>query len=140
MKTSIKTLFCLLLISCTSEPTPIQYGKDNCDHCKMTIVDNKFGTELITKKGRTFRFDSDECMRDYIKENKPVSTQYYVTDYAHPGTLCNATTAFFLHSKKLKSPMGGNLAAYASKKDADIALQKLGGELLNWTQFLVSGD
>ena len=51
----------LLISSCNTEPQKINYGKDLCEHCKMTIMDKKFGAELITKKGKTMKFDSGEC-------------------------------------------------------------------------------
>ncbi|MBL7811415.1 MAG: nitrous oxide reductase accessory protein NosL [Bacteroidetes bacterium] len=138
MKPYLLKPLCLVMVACTSGPVPIRYGKDNCALCKMTIMDNKFGTELITPKGKIFTFDSDECMRDYLKASANAGAQYLVTNYEKPGTLIDGKTAFFLHSPKMKSPMGGNLAAYADKVKATAAQQKLGGEVLTWDQFLVS--
>lgn len=102
-------------------------------------MDQKFGTEIITKKGKVFRFDSDECMRDYYKADKAGQAGYaqiFVTDYDKPGTLIDAKTAFFLHGPKVKSPMGGNLAAFSSKLNAEKLKGTLGGEILSWEQML----
>ncbi|MCX8489678.1 MAG: hypothetical protein ORN54_01270 [Cyclobacteriaceae bacterium] len=41
----------LLFISCSTEPEPLVYGTDICHFCKMTLMDKKFGAELVTKKG-----------------------------------------------------------------------------------------
>lgn len=125
-----------LLVSCSSEPVPIQYGKDNCEHCKMTIMDNKFGTELITDKGKVYKFDSDECLRDYFNSKQPKISQILVTDYSIPGKLVDAKSAWFLHSDKMKSPMGGNLAAFATKEKAASYLKKYPGELWTWDELL----
>ena len=38
--------------SCSTEPEPLHYGTDVCHFCKMTLVDNKFGAELVTKNGK----------------------------------------------------------------------------------------
>jgi len=58
--------FMLLFISCSTKPQPIQYGKDVCDHCKMTIVDQKFGGEIVTKKGKAYKFDDLICMAKFL--------------------------------------------------------------------------
>ena len=30
--------------------------------CKMTLVDKKFGAEVVTKKGKVYKFDDLNCM------------------------------------------------------------------------------
>jgi len=69
MKNIIKSASIFLLLSCSTGSQPINYGKDNCDFCKMTIMDQKFGTEIVTKKGKIYKFDSDECMRNFYNKN-----------------------------------------------------------------------
>ena len=41
-----------LAASCAAEPSPIRFGADTCDYCRMTIADERFGSEIVTKKGR----------------------------------------------------------------------------------------
>ena len=46
---------CLLyypIAGCNPKPEKITFGKDNCAECKMTIMDPKFGGEIVTKKGK----------------------------------------------------------------------------------------
>ena len=62
-------LFFLLLTSCSTKPEPFAYGKDNCHTCKMGIMDPKFGTELITTKGKIYKFDDVSCMQYFLKSN-----------------------------------------------------------------------
>ena len=54
MKKLIQLLIPILLItvSCKVEPDEIEYGKDGCHFCKMTIVDNQHAAELVTAKGK----------------------------------------------------------------------------------------
>ena len=33
----------VLFSSCNAQPTAFNIGKENCDDCKMTIMDAKFG-------------------------------------------------------------------------------------------------
>ena len=50
----------VLLAACQPSPKPIEYGSDMCDYCKMTIVDQQHAAELVTTKGKAFKFDAIE--------------------------------------------------------------------------------
>lgn len=133
--TLIAGLFITLLACSVNGPEPIKYGTDNCGLCKMTIMDKKFGAELITSKGKVFKFDSDECLKDYVKADPSSAHTVYVTDY-YSQKLVDGKTAFYLHSLTLKSPMGGNLAAFGTKADAEKEQKKNNGEIWTWAQLL----
>lgn len=128
---------CLLLLSCTAEPQPIAYGSDNCHHCKMTISDNRYGAELITKKGKVFTFDSAECLAAYVNEQTvPEAELLLVTDYERPGQFMDAREAVFLQSENQPSPMGMNLTAFASQDQAAAVAQEKTGEIMRWDNVL----
>ena len=141
---SFITLFVLVLsvIGCSSGPEPIDYGKDVCSHCKMGISDSKYGAELVTGKGKVFKFDSAECMIDFLNEDKDKlndsNALFLVTDLAAPGELIDAKTAFFLHDREYQSPMGGNLAAFKTRMMADNNQQSADAEIFTWEEVLVS--
>ncbi|KAA5539991.1 hypothetical protein F0145_23625 [Adhaeribacter rhizoryzae] len=127
----------LLLFSCTAEPQPIAYGTDNCDHCRMTISDNRYGAELVTKKGKAFKFDSAECLAAYVNEQKEIDPALLlVTDYTRPGEFVNAAEATFLQSEQQPSPMGLNLTAFADQKTATATAREKDGNLLRWPDVL----
>lgn len=126
-------IICIFIVSCSTEPQPINFGKDLCAHCSMTIMDKKFGAEMVNSKGKAIKFDSGECMVSYLNsENKFEAAQYLVVNYNSEGELINATEAFYLHGGSVVSPMGGNLAAFKTKADAEKMQSELGGELLMW--------
>jgi copper chaperone NosL len=130
----------LLLASCSGDPEPIVYGKDACEHCKMTIMDQKYGAEIVTRKGKIFKFDAAECMIDYVRESpgkfSSETDMFLTVNVAQPGTLIPADKAFFLKDKAFKSPMGGNLASFTSMQLAENNLQNADGKILTWTELL----
>ncbi len=130
----IKTIFfltitLLLLMSCSVEPQKIEYGKDACSFCKMTIVETKFAAQIVTKKGRAFKYDATECLLNDLNVKKENSLAFIlVTDYNKPKELINATEASYLISKEIKSPMGAYLSAYKSNDEA----KQNGTKLFDW--------
>ena len=139
-KQDIYNLVALLALSGTlscssSEIEPIKLNSDKCDHCKMTISDGRFGAELKTKKGRIYKFDDIQCLQDYRKE---YSSNEFVAFYVHSFPLKNelkdATKAFFVTHESLRSPMGGNTAAFENKAEAQSMADKLGVEAKTWQQ------
>lgn len=125
-------LFCT---ACKHEMRPIQYGKDNCEQCRMTVMNPLFAAAMLTSKGKTYTFDAEECLVRYLKaKGMNENDQYFVSDYNKSGSLINAVTATYLHSDIIQSPMGGNLAAFSDKAAAENVQKALGGEVLNWQQ------
>ncbi|HOX78184.1 MAG TPA: nitrous oxide reductase accessory protein NosL [Bacteroidales bacterium] len=125
----------LFTISCTIKPEPIHYGEDNCILCQMTIMDHRYGTEMVTSKGKIFKFDSIECMVDYFKETSKKGEEYrYIlfTPFDQPGKLTDALTGYVLHSKNLPSPMGMYLTAFEDKAAAMRFQQEKGGRIYDW--------
>jgi len=132
-------LFFSMLLSCNTAVDPIKYGKDNCQYCKMTISDKHYGAEVITQKGKVYKFDEIRCLISYINENesnvKSVS-EYYLTDFTGKNELVKKENLSFLKSDKLKSPMGGNIASFSNKDSLNVYRNKLGGEIVTWETLL----
>lgn len=129
----------LLITACSRKPEPLEYGKDACTHCKMTLMDRKFGAEIVTLKGKVYKFDSAECMLGYIGENRGQFTDadtYLVVNYQSPGIFIDARKCAYLHDENISSPMGGNLAALASEHDAKSFMDKGTGKLLTWKELV----
>jgi len=124
------------LQACTSTagPKPIKYGKDQCVYCKMTVSDPRFGTQLQTKKGRVYNFDDVQCMIAFVKESqvkKEDVAAFYLPDFVS-NELLPAENLYYLHSEGLKSPMRGDIAAFADKEALEKTKEELGGTQLSW--------
>ena len=130
-------LVTVIIISCSIKPSPIEYGKDACVYCKMNIVDNQHAAEIVTQKGKVFKYDAIECMvRDVLKREKDNIALYLITDYSNPGMLVDATKASYLISENLPSPMGANLTGFANKKSAEITHKEKMGTLYSWDELI----
>ena len=125
----------LLFASCSVKERPISYGEDECDYCKMTIMDHRYGSELVSDKGKIYTFDAAECLIDFLHQHEEigVSAKYLlVTPYTQPDFLFDATRATYLVSKNLPSPMGAYLTAFSTYDTAAIYMQENTGELYDW--------
>lgn len=135
-KTQAVLLFLLSLsfLSCTkTEAVPIKLNVDNCDFCGMTISDGKYGSEVITQKGRVYKFDDVMCMINYGKENPNTKmATYYVSDYTKDNVLIPAETAFFLYGEAIQSPMRGGIISFSSEKEAKKFEVKLNAKQIAW--------
>jgi len=123
----------LLFFSCAIEPKPIAYGHDNCHYCNMTIVDRQHAAQLVTDKGRAYKFDAIECMVHQDQENNgQTAALYLINDFNNPGKLIDATTATYLISPQISSPMGANLSGFSSEGDAKEIMAEFSGSLYDW--------
>lgn len=121
--------------SCSPNPVPIDYGKDECANCKMQLSDKKFGAEILTNTGKPYIFDSIECMSFFYLSNKIEKKQihsFWVIDYSNPGSLLNAKNALFLKSNGVPSPMGLSLSAFSSKGTINYLKEVNDGVILKW--------
>lgn len=120
---------------CQSEPEPIEYGMDSCDNCKMLITDSRYGSELITEKGKVLKFDAVECLGEFIIENQMeenTGTKLFISDFFNPGEFIDARGSYYLHNDNFRSPMGMNVLATADSIKLREFHNEHKGELLDW--------
>jgi copper chaperone NosL len=135
----VPALITLLIIfsftACNTGPQPIHVGKDQCDFCKMTISDNRFGAEVITRKSKVYKFDDAHCIMAFL-HSKAVKQEeisgVYFTDFSTPHELIQAERAHFLQSPGLKSPMNGNIAAFSQEDSLVKLLPRFYGAKISW--------
>lgn len=134
---TLATAVLLFLASCTTTGTPVvDFGKAECAFCRMNVVDEQFASAIVTKGGRTYAFDSPECMVQQVAEGTIAEDQvasWWVCDHAHPGMWVDATQAHYLASPQLRSPMNGNVAAFAVEADRASTAASHPGDLLDWS-------
>lgn len=125
--------------ACSPQPQPIAWGEDVGDFCRMVIVDQRYGAELVTNRGRVYKFDSVECLAGFLlaMDDTGAVHSLWVTPFQSPGDLIRIEDAIFLHSATLKSPMGANLTAFRTDAITPEGLvSSFGGEVLDWAGVL----
>jgi len=128
---------CFVMASCNRGPDPIQPGRDNCEYCKMTVTDTRFGAEIVTKKGRVYKFDDSHCLLSYLKgknlEHSSIMDIYF-TDFCNDHLLTKSGNALLLKSDQLKSPMSGNIAAFSNADSLKSVMNEIGGSVITWNE------
>ncbi len=130
---SIFFVFCLM--GCSTGPQPIKLGVDACSFCRMSIADNRYGAEIITKKGKVFKFDDMHCVLEFRKSdaiNRKDIKETYLVNFNEPHDFIEAHKAFLFKSDELRSPMGGNTASFTDADKLKQATQKFNGNETTW--------
>lgn len=130
-------LFLFFLGGCKAQPEPFKYGKDVCHACKMGIVDPKYGAEIITGKGKVYKFDDITCLDHFIKSGATAEKdikQTVVINFEKQNDFLDIHNAFFVLAANLRSPMGGNAAAFSTREAAVRFSENNKGEIVNWLQ------
>lgn len=140
-KSGVKTAKSLLVIAlivlffsaCNPGPRPIKIGIDNCSFCKMTITDRRFGGEIITKKGKAFKFDDMQCLLSSYKSGsgRMEAKDIYLVDFISYKFI-TAKKACLLQSEEFHTPMGGNMAAFSSENDLQNTSKQFNGTKVKW--------
>lgn len=133
---SIILFVSFLTTACSVKPEPINYGIDSCSYCNMTIVDKTHASQVVTKKGKQFKYDAIECMMNDIleKNNEPELAVMQVANYSKPGEMIKTTEAYFFISEAIKSPMGANLFAVGKKETGEKIIAEYGGTYISWDE------
>lgn len=141
---------CIILLvgmqSCSPEQQPIRYGQDDCAHCKMKIMDKRYGAEIVTDKGKVFMFDSFECLVDFTATTDLDTSTFAMsltTPFDMPGTLANVSSSSYLVSELLPSPMGAFITSFSAPEAATETSKQYPGQIYNYSsaqQYLLGRD
>ncbi len=115
---------------CSVEPEAIAFGQDQCDYCRMGIVDPQHAAQFVTPKGKQHKFDSIECLVRSLNDRPDGSSiaSLWVADFGQ-SQMVGAHEATYLISEGIRSPMGAFLSGFASHDGAAAAQEEHGGEL-----------
>lgn len=129
----------ILAQGCNTGPEPIRFGSDPCHSCKMIISDRSFGAEIVTKKGKVYKFDDSRCLLSFLKSNQVAVDQIgnvYLVDFAQKEKLIPAETAYLLKGDKIRGPMAGDIAAFESEADKKRFQTEWNVQSISWNQVI----
>jgi copper chaperone NosL len=119
-----------------ARPPDIHYGEDLCVSCGMVISDVRFAAaaahEVEPGRYESSAFDDIGDMVHYIKQNPDLKfTNFWAHDYGDESWV-DASSAWFVVSPQIKSPMMHGVAAFASQEAASSLAADVAGEVLDW--------
>lgn len=142
----MKGIFCLVslvlwvaLQGCSVKPEPLRYGEDACHACRMTLMDTKFGAEVVSVKGKVFKFDDMNCMVNFLNSGTLTERDVayrLVVDYTVPEKLIAAENAYYVKSDEIRSPMASHIAAFENRQDMDGHKKTWDGIYLTWGELV----
>lgn len=107
------------------EPRGVAIGDDRCPACGMAVVDARFAAQARTEGGRTLVYDAIECLADHLNGHAgpvPVVSAAWLADRVASTQAASvwwpAEVATLLHHPRLRTPMGGGLAAFGDEPEA----------------------
>jgi copper chaperone NosL len=126
----------ILITGCNPKAEKIAFGKDSCAECKMTIMDSKFGAEIVTRKGKVYKFDDAHCVAVFLERRDVELDEIHQTlfiDYNNSNEFVKVGKVEFVVSSQFKSPMGGNAAAFQNATEAKKKAAEMdGSKVTNW--------
>ena len=131
-RASAATLLVAAAAACGSpDARPIDYGRADCDVCRMRITDQRFGGEFVSSTGKVQQFDSIECLVNYVASTTQTPRSLWVSDFDHPGTLIPVAAATFIRRAGPSAGMGANLLAV---RDTASLQSRFGVTGMRWTE------
>lgn len=135
---SLAGIFLLLsLNSCSQNAEPIKYGKDNCSYCNMTIMKKNYGGEIMSKKGKAFKFDDVGCLREFLVEGKIKRDdvgKIYLNEIEQ-GELIDSDKLTLIKNETFRTPMASHIVA-VKKENTKTYLSETGSSEVDISEWL----
>ncbi|MGM9929502.1 MAG: nitrous oxide reductase accessory protein NosL [Bacillus sp. (in: firmicutes)] len=122
------------------EPEEINPDVDVCEICNMSLSDNTFATQIISKEGVSYKFDDIGCMMEYIQKDQRIAEEDIAKQYVRDTYSSNwieIENAYFVYDEDVWTPMSYGVISFESKEEADkYVKEEGGGEVYDYTQLL----
>lgn len=119
------------------EPPEIRFGRDTCSRCGMIISEERFAGGLVADNGEQRVFDDIGEMVMTVKEEGLGSQRVWVHDY-ESAEWVDGTTAIYVATESVITPMGSGLLAFQQRADAEAFVEENEGTIMTWEDVLAS--
>jgi copper chaperone NosL len=128
------------IAACRSEPPkPVDIESwDMCAFCRMAISQKQFAAEIVEASGLIQKFDDIGCLLRYRRRLQAVPAATFVVDRRTRRWL-PAEAAYFVHSDRLQTPMGGGFAAFGDPADAESAARDFKSSVVRFSALAPAG-
>lgn len=119
-------------------PPQIEYGRDVCVRCAMIIEDARFAAAYRLEDGTEKKFDDvgDLLLHgEFFGELDLAGTTVWVSDF-DDATLIDASTASYVPTLAVASPMGHSILAFADRQRAEQVADEFGADVIDWETVL----
>lgn len=105
---------------------------DVCAVCNMQVKDGAYATQIVTKNGRSIKFDDIGCMNKWKTENGMDQIgMEYVRDY-NDKSWVEYEKASYVYDPSIRTPMAYGIVSFKNKKSAESYMKDQGvGALLS---------
>lgn len=108
------------------QPPDMQYGLDECAHCRMIVSEARHAAALVYADGRTLRFDDLGCLVGHLEGTAvEPDARFWVHDA--DGRWLDARVALYRHGLDETTPMGYGFVALRTDDGS-------GASLLDWSR------
>ncbi|RCX23745.1 copper chaperone NosL [Fontibacillus phaseoli] len=116
----------------TYQPQAINEDVDVCVICNMQVKDDAFATQIVTKEGKSLKFDDIGCMNEWKSQNGTDEIgMAYVRDYNDKEWI-EYEKAAYVYDASIRTPMAYGLVSFKDKKSAEQFIQEQSvGQLLS---------
>ncbi|WP_050613850.1 nitrous oxide reductase accessory protein NosL [Bacillus testis] len=143
MKKRISILALMLFLSACGkgpsfEPEKINPEVDICEICNMSISEENYATQLISKDGDVYKFDDIGCMYEFVEKDKRIAdkdiAKQYVRDMEN-GKWLESKDAYYAYHSDFWTPMAYGVVSFENEEKAKRYIEKQGkGEVFNFEQ------
>lgn len=116
----------------TYQPQAINEDVDVCVICNMQVKDDAYATQIVTKDGKSLKFDDIGCMNEWKEQNGTDDIgMEFVRDYNDKEWI-EYGKATYVYDASIRTPMAYGLVSFKDKNSAEQFVQELGvGQLLS---------
>jgi len=112
----------LLVAGCGKDdypPVPINEEIDRCETCNMAIKDDAYATQIITKEGRSLKFDDLGCLVEWrVEHGTDTIAATYVRDHSSLEWI-KYDKAYYVYDASIQTPMAYGVISFESEKAAN---------------------
>lgn len=101
----------------------------------MTMVDRRFGGELVSTTGKVTPFDDVGCLAmGLIAADSARVSSLWVSDYLEPDSIVAVERMIFIRTDSVRTPMHYGIVAVRPGPAADSLTMALAGTKLAWKE------